>query len=155
MDKYRKQARQLVEAYLKRGDCPADDAEPKKRSVAEARIPRDPVVRSYLETALWSSTGDDGEPLDRDYVITDFADDAIRQAERDVAEFENEAGALLDHFDSEDIGHDFWLTRNRHGAGFWDGDYEPYGDQLTDIAQGFGEAHPYVGDDGVLYIFTG
>ncbi len=35
---------------------------------------------------------------------------------------------------------DFWLTRNRHGAGFWDGDYpDGIGERLSDIAHGFGE----------------
>jgi hypothetical protein len=35
----------------------------------------------------------------------------------------------------EEAGHDFILTRNRHGAGFWDGDWEQ-GDELTDLAHG-------------------
>ena len=37
-------------------------------------------------------------------------------------------------------GHDFWLTRNGHGAGFWDGDY-PESEEtiLTDAARTFGE----------------
>lgn len=35
---------------------------------------------------------------------------------------------------------DFYLTRNGHGAGFWDGDYpDEVGRKLTDIAHGFGE----------------
>jgi hypothetical protein len=34
-------------------------------------------------------------------------------------------------------GHDFQLTRNGHGAGFWDGDWE-HGDALTAIAKTFG-----------------
>ena len=51
------------------------------------------------------------------------------------------------------IAHDFWLTRNRHGAGFWDGDYpEPEATQLTDLAHTFGECHLYVGDDNKLYL---
>jgi hypothetical protein len=37
-------------------------------------------------------------------------------------------------------GHDFWLTRNRHGVGFWDGDW-PSGaaGRLTVAAHEFGE----------------
>jgi hypothetical protein len=53
--------------------------------------------------------------------------------------------------DDEHIAHDFWLTRNHHGAGFWDGDYGKYGDKLTAIAQTFSEVDLYVGDDGLIY----
>jgi hypothetical protein len=34
-------------------------------------------------------------------------------------------------------GHDFQLTRNGHGAGFWDGDWK-HGDELTALAKTFG-----------------
>lgn len=54
---------------------------------------------------------------------------------------------------SSKIGHDFWLTRNGHGSGFFDGDYDDdIGEALTDIAQSFGEAYLYLGDDDKLYI---
>ena len=52
----------------------------------------------------------------------------------------------------ESVGHDFWLTRNGHGAGFWDGDYEKeIGIKLTELSQQFGECHAYVGDDNKIY----
>lgn len=42
--------------------------------------------------------------------------------------------------DFKQAGHDFWLTRNHHGAGFWDGDYpEPEGTELTKLSHSFGE----------------
>lgn len=34
---------------------------------------------------------------------------------------------------------DFWLTRNRHGAGFWDRGAGDVGKRLTQAAHGFGE----------------
>lgn len=54
------------------------------------------------------------------------------------------------------VAHDLWLTRNGHGAGFWD-DPEYYGgqenaDMLSKIATEMGEQHAYVGDDGKIYI---
>ena len=50
-------------------------------------------------------------------------------------------------------GHDFWLTRNGHGAGFWDGDWpEPHASALNDAAKAFGEAETYLGDDGKVYL---
>ena len=50
-------------------------------------------------------------------------------------------------------GHDLLLTRNHHGAGFWDGDWpKGVGKRLTDAADRLGEVYPYVGDDGLIYI---
>jgi hypothetical protein len=50
------------------------------------------------------------------------------------------------------VGHDFWLTRNGHGAGFWDRGIGDYGDALTEHAHSFGASDVYVGDDGRLYV---
>ena len=47
-------------------------------------------------------------------------------------------------------GHDFALTRNRHGVGFWDGDWPVYGDLLTKLAHSFGEIELYVSDEGEI-----
>ena len=44
-------------------------------------------------------------------------------------------------------GHDFWLTRNGHGAGFWDGDWsENYADLLSKGAEAYGKVDVF--DDG-------
>ena len=115
------------------------------------------LVSQYLETALWSSTNDDGSPLDDDYSVNDIAPDTILQAEFDrelLIALCAEKNIDLSQFDSDQIGHDFWLTRNGHGAGFWDGDYPiPIGDQLTEISKTFGSTDPYVGDDGLIHFF--
>ena len=49
--------------------------------------------------------------------------------------------------------HDFILTRNGHGVGFWDDGRwtEPWGDKLTALAESFGELESYLGDDGLVY----
>jgi hypothetical protein len=110
------------------------------------------MLASYLKTALWSSTGDDEEPLDKNYTVTDVAPETLRQARKDVEKFIENAGGLLDNISADSAGHDFWLTRNGHGAGFWDGDYpENIGDALTKVSHGFREIDPYVGDDGKIY----
>jgi hypothetical protein len=59
--------------------------------------------------------------------------------------------AYLLEFDYSQMGHDFWLTRNRHGAGFWDRGLGALGDRLTSAAHAYGEVDLYVGDDGRLY----
>lgn len=51
-------------------------------------------------------------------------------------------------FTPEQIGHDFILTANGHGAGFWDRDYRPRPkaalDALSDICRPFGELTAYI-----------
>ena len=63
--------------------------------------------------------------------------------------------ALEDVFEElspDKVGHDLWLTRNGHGAGFWDGDYaDDVGEALTKISEAMGEIDLYVGDDGKIY----
>ena len=49
-------------------------------------------------------------------------------------------------------GHDFWLTRNGHGCGYWDGDWpKGIGVGLDKLAHKFGEFDLFVGDDGLIY----
>lgn len=119
---------------------------------------KDKMLTAYLVCALWSSHDetdeDGGEPFDRNYGIEDFAPEALQEASDDVKAFVAKARKLLDKYslDDESVGHDFWLTRNGHGAGFWDRGYKDnLGDKLTAISKTFKEIHPYLGDDGKIY----
>jgi hypothetical protein len=112
------------------------------------------LIRQYLETALWSSVeGDEGTPMDKAHDIADFAPEAIAQAETDCTKFEEKARSLLDAagVDDSQAGHDFWLTRNGRGVGFWDRGNGLVGDSLAAIAHEFGETDAYTGDDGKVY----
>ena len=113
----------------------------------------DKFLKQYLITALWSEIDSlTDEPLDKNFNIDDFSPESLEQAENDCKEFIKQAGSLLDGLDLSTAGHDFWLTRNRHGAGFWDGDYKKsIGEQLTKLAHSFGELNLYAGDNGLLY----
>src|ERR1700723_1133113 len=85
---------------------------------------------AYLVCALWSSTDDDGNPLDDNRDCDDFAPEALAEMRNDCDAFcEAESDDLARYAAelprtewSQDAraGHDFWLTRNGHGAGFWD-----------------------------------
>ena len=116
-------------------------------------------LEQYLVTALWSSIDDKENPFDDNYSIDDFSEKALKQADKDCDLFLEKVRelSLLDKIyigllDETDIAHDFWLTRQGHGAGFWDGDYpDEIGDKLTEIANEFRELYIYVGDDGKLY----
>lgn len=55
-------------------------------------------------------------------------------------------------YDYESVGHDFFLTRERHGAGFWDRGFGNDGQILTEKCHEFGESSPYMGDNNLIYV---
>ena len=110
---------------------------------------------------LWAENDDKGDPLDENHTIADLPPETVKQAADDCEKFQREnsctlgrAGyGLADYIDTEMAGHDFWLTRNGHGSGFWDGDLpEEVGRVLTEAAEAYEECSPYVGDDGKVYL---
>lgn len=111
------------------------------------------VLQAYVACALWSSTDNDGSPMDDQYDETDLSAETLHAMETSCEGFLEMAKDYLtdDWFDSQ-VGHDFWLTRNGHGAGFWDRGL-PNGDKLTEIAKTFGSSDLYVGDDGKIHAF--
>jgi hypothetical protein len=142
------------------------DDQPEQPAAPEAPAavsPMNDMVKSYLGTALWAETDNaderGGEPLDKNYDVEDFAPEAVAKATADCAAFEEKAGPLLEGIERQGqdvpdvIGFHFWLTRNRHGAGFWDGDYpKEIGEALTKLSHEFREQYVEVGDDGKLYL---
>jgi hypothetical protein len=115
------------------------------------------VQRGYVECAFWSSHDDDGTPFERtDHELSEEADASMRADCADFLELlERENVNWSAVWGDEQLGHDFWLTRNGHGAGFWDRFWDcpeaEMGDRLTAIAKTYGESSLYVGDDGRLY----
>jgi hypothetical protein len=117
-------------------------------------------VLSYLGTALWSSSdtnaeeGDDESLESKGYTVEDISEDGFDSARTDCLAFYESHGHLFEGKE-EQAGHDFWLTRNGHGAGFWDRP-EVYGqkaaNELTKASKPYGESYLYVGDDGEIYI---
>jgi hypothetical protein len=116
---------------------------------------------AYVAAALWSSTGDDGEPLDARFDVHDIAGETLDKMLADCSAFYAANADTISTCESKVIlagdlnakaGHDFWLTRCGHGAGFWDGDWpEPQAARLTSAAERFGNVDLYVGDDGKIY----
>ena len=118
-----------------------------------------------IATLLWTELDDNGQPLDS--LGAELAPETISRIKAEWADFSAKAEALgfdplehratvlprdcnADHWAA--VAHDWTLTRNRHGAGFWDGDWaEPWGQRLTDLAHSFGEISLYLGDDGLIY----
>jgi hypothetical protein len=115
----------------------------------------DTFTRAYLEAALWTS---DPEPRSGEWSESDvwnieaIAPHSLRQAVSDCEDFQQaNAADLAQAGDDAQNGHDFWLTRNRHGAGFWDRGYGDVGRRLTDAAHVYGEVYvngPELDDQG-------
>jgi hypothetical protein len=120
----------------------------------------DKFTLAYIEAALWStndeSTPRGGEPLDANYSIDDIAPVTLATMVADCKEFQRVCGVPSYNnplwSNAELAGHDFWLTRNGHGSGFWDGDLpEDVSDRLTAASHEYGEFDLYVGDDGAIH----
>lgn len=124
-------------------------------------IELDAFTQAYLECALWSSTdnADDsgGKPLDENYEVDDIAVETLMEAKRECEDFQEANEELLSQayehpgYDEESAGHDFWLTRCGHGAGFWDRGLGEIGDKLTKACKPYGNVDLYVGDDGKIH----
>ncbi len=123
----------------------------------------DSFTEGYIECALWSSTDydDNGEMRNENMDGEELAPETLAEMQRDCADFQVAMADTLSAWyllgESENrAGHDFWLTRNRHGAGFWDRFYgdQPgtsLGNELSDCAKGYGPRDLYLGDDGLVY----
>ncbi len=114
------------------------------------------ILSAYLACALWSSTQDNDSPFDDDFSIEDFAPKSVKSAEKEINDFlallEAENILWEESLSEEQFGHDFWLTRNRHGAGFWDRGLGDLGKKLTEWAHSYGSSDVYLGDSGKVYL---
>lgn len=124
------------------------------RSKVDLIASLDDFTLAYIECALWSSTDESnesgGNPLDQNYEIEDIALKTLREMIEDCRCFQafHSAEYLAGGWTDEQAGHDFWLTRNRHGAGFWDRGLDAQAEQSLTSA-----AHAYGGVD--LYVWRG
>ena len=67
-----------------------------------------------------------------------------RESFIDCLAFYSKIACYLSDNQIEQAGHDFWLTRNGHGAGFWDRPElygKNYADMFTTISKHFGEVY--------------
>lgn len=144
-------------------DNPANWPEYQQKPVLKTYhdVYQDAFLRGYFECALWSSLDDSepngGNPMDDNYDVCDIANDSLTRMIAECEEFRTANAELLQRYYSsgrneEQAGHDFWLTRNGHGAGFWDrGLPGNLGKELTDAAHGCGSSDLYIGDDGKVH----
>lgn len=120
----------------------------------------------FLTCALWSShdnsTESGGEPFDANYSLDDIAFSSLLSMARECRDFmQANADDLLLYWEElptrsefgtmERAGHDFWLTKNGHGAGFWDRGLGDLGKRLSDASKAYGSTDLYLGEDGKIY----
>lgn len=120
----------------------------------------DGMVQGYLDCQLWAgldidSGDDDNTPTyDENYSVSDISEsyiDAMREEFEQFVEahplavkmFLNRTtvmGVMRNVHTPEQFGHDYYLTREHHGTGFWDRGLGDLGDYLTDISEYAGGA---------------
>lgn len=122
-------------------------------------------TRHYVAAALELADDEMPEAQAEDVhpdVMTAMLEDCRIFLDRHATDIENSEDHVLERcsgggYSAEEIaGTDFWLTRNGHGAGFWDGDWpELEGGRMDETAKEFGQQDIYLGDDGFLYASGG
>jgi hypothetical protein len=123
----------------------------------------DQFTEAYIECALWSSNDESdesgGDPIDDNYGPEDIDTPSLEGMVADCKRFQEENADDIATYSrsiytqEEMAGHDFWLNRNGHGAGFWDGDWpEDSGNRLDKASKAFGECNLYV-ENGKVYTY--
>jgi hypothetical protein len=117
---------------------------------------------------VWNPETDSSLPGDVGFYDLDA--DTLVDIIADCTKYQADNAALLERayeltadglaYTPERAGHDFWLTRNGHGAGFWSRTFEgdaTIGDELAATCGwrskgGYGEVWTTLGDDGKVYV---
>jgi hypothetical protein len=108
---------------------------------------------------LWSEGSEPGTRISNDLQTRIAQDwDRFRDAAEDLGFDAVEHRARAIHPTEGDewdyAAHDFILTRNHHGAGFWDGDWhEPWGERLTTLAHTFPPIESYLDDNDTRQLY--
>lgn len=117
------------------------------------------VENAYMAAQLWTahidfmSTTDEfgGEPVETgqlDRVVSschELPEQLWVSGREEVANFVKQVEDFIGYwelpgnFEDEQIGHDLSLTRNGHGAGFWDRGWNGLGEYLSDVARSYSD----------------
>ena len=111
-----------------------------------------PFISSYVDAILWAEQPDNANIQ---WEVSMISIEAWEKIASDCTKFLTDQKFSNDQLSN--AAHDFWLTRNGYGVGFWDGDWddvygEEWGDKITEyIEENFAQLDIYLGDDGKLY----
>ena len=120
-------------------------------------IALDAFTTGYLECALWAG-GQDGELAGKTF--QDFSRESLEKCKAQCEKFQIDNAPALETYcntyPESSAGHDLFLTRNHHGAGYLDRDgLEGAEQDLTTAAHALGEQDVVLGDDGQLHLEGG
>ena len=137
----------------------------------EAPLVQHDKAQPFDDGKEWTLCGECGDahsnvsepPADDNYSADDLSQEAFVRIVADCEKFQREQFDNITyenclrggHSTAEYAGHDFWLTRNGHGAGFWDGDWqEPAGAELTKASKAMGCAFQPAPQSFVGYTYS-
>ncbi len=138
------------------------------------------IMDAYLETALWTDEEnakeqedldiDDRYDLEKDddyekgdgslkdliprtdINIHNIDPDSKIDAYLDIKKFLKLVGTAVEDIDETSIGHDLWLSRNGHGAGFFDHMYDPEIEEvLMDAAKSLGSKYIFIQNGQIFF----
>lgn len=114
---------------------------------------------AYFDAVAFTDCSSADDEIDNPGICeADFSQKFIEESVADCEAFVSANESLLDQayelrddYGNASAGDDFWLTRNGHGAGFWDRGLGAVGKQLSDAAHVYGGVDIYLGDNGLIY----
>tara|TARA_R110001606_G_scaffold160326_1_gene304282 strand:+ start:719 stop:1090 length:372 start_codon:yes stop_codon:yes gene_type:complete len=97
-------------------------------------------ITAYMEAIDFTECGDIDQPEHGAELDETF----MRESVIDCLAFYSRIECYISNDNIEQSGHDFWLTRNGHGTGFWDrskiyGNF--YAEEFTKSAKLYGEVY--------------
>lgn len=114
------------------------------------------MLQGYVESALWAESFDETSNYDANgFTRQDLEPSAAGYMARDVERFVaslDEHERTMARLAPGTMGHYLWLTKQRHGDGFWasPGTWEGKHGSLTEKAHALGECYLYLTDDGKI-----
>jgi hypothetical protein len=115
------------------------------------------MVQGYLECQLWAGldtsredNSDNNPNYDENYDVADVSIEYVQHVTDELIDVVTQHPLAVrmylnarerEGYDRNELfGHDFYLTREHHGAGFWDRGLGDLGEYLTKVAQTYGSA---------------
>jgi hypothetical protein len=121
----------------------------------------DNFTHGYIEALFFFA------PEDEDVRNLPLSDESLARVEDLCAKFQAKHAALLaqyykacensnrrDYSPQELAGHDFYLTSNGNGTGFWDRGFGIVGETLAGIARNYVALELFKGRDGLAHVPT-
>jgi len=117
------------------------------------------AAQHAIQALLWSSNFDDFEPSEElvERITEEWEDFRDRAEQLGFDAYEHRA-MMVDPAEGDEwdyAAHDFILTRNGHGTGFWDSGrwHEPWGEKLTALCKEYGPVDVWGDENRVAQLY--